>query len=131
MEKEKQNSQAFFYINAFIQLSAILAFQQLTIIWPLYIVMALLSIIIAMQTLGAAILFSGTAAIPNTKVKASNTGGINILISLLYMVSSYHIYMIGFVGFGCVAATHSVIHLLTNIFGAIKNDSSSVHSDEK
>jgi len=131
MEKEKQNSQAFFYVNAFIQLGAILAVQQLAIIWPLYIVMALLSIIIAIQTLGAAILFSGAATIPHTKVKASNTGGINILISLLYMVSSYHIYMIGFVGFGCVAATHSAIHLLTNIFGATKNDSNSVHSDEK
>jgi hypothetical protein len=93
--------------------------------------MALLSVIIVMQTLGAAILFSGVAAIPHTKVKVSNTGGINIIISLLYMISSYHIYMIGFVGFACVAATHSVIHLLTNIFGATKNDSSSVHSDEK
>lgn len=131
MEKEKQNSQAFFYLNAFIQLSAIFAFQQLAIIWPLYIVIALLSVIIAIQTLGAAILFSGAAAIPNTKVKSSNTSGINVIISLLYMISSYHIYTIGFVGFAWVAATHSVIHLLTNIFGAIKNDSSSVHPDEK
>lgn len=127
--EQNTNGQALFYINAAIQLSAIFAFQQLGLMWPLYITIGLLSIVILLQTLGGAIAFSGIGL--KGEVKVASTGGINILISILYLVSSYHIYLIGFVGFAYVAATHSVIHLLTNIIGASKNDSSSVHPDEK
>jgi hypothetical protein len=130
MEEQKQNSQVFFYLNATIQLCAVFAFQQLAVIWPFYIVMAMICIVIAIQTLGASVAFSGFGLTPPaSKVIVANTAGINVLISLLYMVSSYHIYLIGFVGFAWVAATHSVIHLLTNLMGASKNDSSSVHHD--
>ncbi len=125
----KSAGQAFFYINATIQLTAILVFQQLAVIWPFYIVMAMICIVIAIQTLGAALAFSG-ALLPSS-AKVASSGGINVLISVIYIVSSYHIYLIGFVGFAWVAATHSVIHLLTNILGANNNDSSSVHPDEK
>lgn len=128
-EEQKQNTQAFFYLNAFFQLTAILVFQQFGITWLLYIVMAMIGMMIAIQTLAAAISFSDS--ILPSKVRVANMGGINILISVLYMVSSYHIYLIGFVGFAWFAAAHTVIHLLTNILGASKNDSSSVHPDEK
>lgn len=118
MEKPEENSTVAFYVNATIQLCAVFAFQQLGLIWPLYIVMAMLSIVIAIQTLGAGISFSGIKLKPSTKVPS--TGGINVLISVLYLVSSYHIYLIGFIGFAWIAATHSVIHLLTNIIGTSK-----------
>lgn len=127
--EEKSNSQVFFYVNAVIQLSAFFAFQQLGIIWPFYIIMGMISIVILLQTLGGAVAFSGVSL--KIKAKVSNTSGINIIISILYFLSSYHIYLIGFVGFAWIAATHSLIHLLTNILGASKNDSSSVHPDEK
>lgn len=129
MKNKEENSQVFFYLNTLIQLTAILVFQQLAIIWPLYIVMGMICIVIAIQTLGAGLAFSGTLLPSSARV--ANTGGINVLISVIYIVSSYHIYLIGFVGFAWVAGTHSVIHLLTNILGASKNDSSSVHPDEK
>ena len=127
--EQNTNGQVLFYINAAIQLSAIFAFQQLGLMWPLYITMVFLSIVILIQTLAAALAFSGVGL--KGEVRVANMGGINILLSILYLVSAYHIYLIGFVGFAYVAATHSVIHLLTNILGASKNDSSSVHPDEK
>ena len=107
-------------MNAVIQLSAILAFQQLAVIWPFYIVMAMICIVIATQTLGAGIAFSGLK-LKDTASRAQ-PGGMHILISILYLVSCCHIYVIGFVGFAWIAGTHSVIHLLTNLIGASKND---------
>jgi len=117
--EEKQDRQLFFFVNAAIQLSAIFAFQQFAVLWPLYIVMGLLSIIVVLQTLGAAAAFSQIVS-ESTKISTRQTKGINILISLIYMVSCYNIYLIGFVGFAWVAATHAVIHLFTNVLGAIK-----------
>lgn len=117
--EEKQDRQLFFFVNAAIQLSAIFAYQQFAVLWPLYIVMGLLSIIVVLQTLGAAAAFSQIVS-ESTKVSTRQTKGINILISLIYMVSCYNIYLIGFIGFAWVAATHSVIHLFTNILGAMK-----------
>ena len=128
-EKLDNNRHIFYYTNAGLQLCAIFAFHHFGVIWPFYIIMAMLSIVILLQTLGGAITFSGIGL--KGDVKVENSGGINIIISILYLLSSYNIYLIGFVGFAWIAATHSVIHLLTNIFGASKNDSSSVHSDEK
>jgi hypothetical protein len=125
----KSAGQVLFYANATVQLSAFFAFQYLGLIWPFYIIIGGISFIIAIQTLAAALAFSGVGL--NGEVRVANTGGINILLSILYLVSSYHIYLIGFVGFAWIAGTHSVIHLLTNILGASKNDSSSVHPDEK
>lgn len=117
--EEKQDTQLFFFVNAAIQLSAIFAFQQFALLWPVYIVMVLLSIVIVLQTLGAAAAFS--QIVPKSEmISTKQTKGINILISFIYMVSCYNIYLIGFVGFAWVAATHSVIHLFTNILGAMK-----------
>lgn len=114
---EQTDGQELFYVNAVIQLSAIFAFQQFAVIWPLYIIVALISILIVIQTLGAAALF---AQITPTKVSTRKTKGINIMISLLYMISCYHIYLIGFTGFALVGAAHCAIHFLANVLGAIK-----------
>ena len=128
-KEQNSNSQILFYSNAAVQLSAIFAFQQLGLMWPLYITMGFLCFMILLQTLASALAFSGVGL--KGEVRVANMGGINILLSILYLVSSYHIYLIGFVGFAWIAATHSVIHLLTNILGASNNDSSSVHPNEK
>jgi hypothetical protein len=118
METENKNSQSFFYANAFIQLCAIFAFQQFGIVWPLYVIIVMLSTLIAMQTIAAAGAFS--QIVPEKKVSTRPSAGINILVSVLYMISCYHIYIIGFVGFAWIAASHSVIHFFTNILGAMK-----------
>lgn len=127
--EQNSNGQILFYVNSAVQLSSFFAFQYFGLIWPFYITMGFLCFVILIQTLAAGLAFSGVGL--KGDVKVANTGGINILLSILYLVSSYHIYLIGFVGFAWVAATHSVIHLLTNILGASNNDSSSVHPDEK
>lgn len=119
-----------FYINAAIQLAAIITFQHLGIVWPLYIVMAMLSILIAIQTLAAAIVFANVKQIPITD-KQNRRGGIGFLISIIYMVSCYNIYLIGYIGFAWFALAHVIIQLLGIIFGAMKNDSNSVHPTEK
>lgn len=117
LEEKSNNHQALFYANAAVQLSVIFAFQQFGVTWIVYILVAVISILIAVQTLGAAAVF---AQIVPEKTETKKIEGINFLISLLYMVSCYHVYLIGLVGFAWIGAAHSVIHLLTNILGAIK-----------
>lgn len=116
--EEKQNSQVFAYVNAFLQLGAIIISQYAGIVWPIYVVMALLTMLIVLQTLGIAILISN--ALKDDNEKYLKFKPINLLVSILYLMSSYNIYMFGFVGFAWVAGTHSVIHLFTSIIGVIK-----------
>lgn len=129
-QQEKHQTHFFFYLNAAIQLAAILTFQQLGIMWPLYIVMGMLGILIVMQTLAAGFLFSNIAPMQSSHQRNKNSG-IAFLISIIYMVSCYNIYLIGYVAFAWFASAHVIIQLLATIFGAMKNDSSSLHSDEK
>lgn len=114
-----QETNFFFYINAAIQLAAILIFQYTGVEWLLYITMFLLALLILIQTLSSAFLFSnGETTIRESLM--NNKYGIGMLTSLLYLVSCYHIYMIGFVGFAWVAFAHVIIQFLANFFGALK-----------
>ena len=119
MEELQEKTQVLSYVNAGIQLFAVTAFQQLGLIWPMYIIMGLLFILIAMQTIAAAAAFS--QIVPTQSFDKDRAGtGIGILMCLLYMISCYHIYLIGFIGFAWVSFAHLLIHLFANILGAIK-----------
>ena len=109
----------FFYVNAAIQLGAILLFQHMGILWPLYIVMGMLSILLVVQTLAAGFVLSSAASIVTSKNKTSSRG-IGILVSFIYILSCYNIYLIGFVGFAWFAFAHVLIQLFANVFGAMK-----------
>lgn len=117
--EEKQESYFFFYLNSAVQLVAILLYQNMAIVWPLYLVMGMLGILIFMQTIAAAAVFSNVIDIKLPKEKKSS-GGIGILVSFIYMVSCYHIYLIGYVGFAWFALAHVIIQFLGITFGAMK-----------
>lgn len=117
--EQKQESYFFFYLNAAVQLSAILLYQNMLIIWPFYLVMGMLGILIFAQTITAAAVFSNAIDVKLPKEKKTGTG-IGILISIIYMVSCYHIYLIGYVGFAWFALAHVIIQFLGTTFGAMK-----------
>ena len=108
-----------FYVNAAIQLGAILLFQHMGLLWPLYIVMGMISILIVVQTLAAGFVLSNAASLVTSKSKRSSRG-IGILISFIYIVSCYNIHLIGFTGFAWFAFAHILIQLFANVFGAMK-----------
>jgi hypothetical protein len=124
-EQVKSAPYTFFIANAAIQFGAILAYQNMMIIWPLYVVMGFLSLLIVLQTIAAGSAFA--YIIPTNEEDAErkkernlNTSGIRILISIIYMVSCYHIYLAGFVGFAWFALAHVFIQFFTSVFGVIK-----------
>lgn len=118
MKELQEKTEVLAYLNAGIQLFAITAFQQFGLIWPVYVVMALFFVLIVLQTIAAGAAFS--KIIPPQSDDDHQSKGISILISLLYMVSCYQVYLIGFVGFAWLTFAHLLIHLFANIFGAIK-----------
>lgn len=117
--EQKQESYFFFYLNAAIQLTAIFLYQNMLIVWPFYIVMGMLGILIFMQTIAAAAVFSNAIDVKLPKDKKPGAG-IGILISIIYMVSCYHIYLIGYIGFAWFASAHVIIQFFGIILGAMK-----------
>ena len=117
--EQKQETYFFFYLNAAVQLAAILIYQNMDIVWPFYLVMGMLSVLIFMQTIAAAAVFSNAIDVKLPKEKRTSPG-IGVLISIIYMVSCYHIYLIGYVGFAWFALAHVIIQFLGTTFGAMK-----------
>lgn len=85
-------------LNCIIQLIAIFLYQYLGIVWGLYVTAFLLSGLSFTFLVASSFLLSGMAkGVPITKEPKSV-----LLASLIYLVSCYHIYLIGhplFAGF--------------------------------
>jgi hypothetical protein len=104
-------------INAAIQFAAYFAYTQYAIFWPYYIVIGMLSIVILIQTIAAASAFAGYS---ESKSKRVHDNKMIFLISLVYMLSCYQLYTIGYVIFSVIAFTHVVIIFFAAIFRSIK-----------
>lgn len=105
--------------NAAVQLWAILSYQYLAIVWPLYIVMLMLSLLVFMQTVAAGSIFA--RIYPTKKDDIENvSGAITLLVSVLYFTSAYHIHLIGFTVFASIAAAHIAIMVVSSFFMWIK-----------
>lgn len=108
----------FAIINAAIQIFGIVGIHSYGIAWALYPSMVLFGILIFVQTISAGILMGLFTLGKDLKRKNTDVGlspGIGILISLLYMLSAYQIYLIGYPFFAGVAAAHAAITLILNI----------------
>lgn len=101
--------------NATIQLAAVLSYQYLALVWPLYVVMIMLGLLIGMQTLAAGVAFSYIEIEKKSK-SANSLGSISFLVALLYFLSCYHIHLIGYTIFAAVAATHVSIMMVSAFF---------------
>jgi hypothetical protein len=106
-------------VNSTIQVGAILSYQYFALVWPLYIVMGFLTLLIIMQTIAAGALFSGSIA---EKKEIANVDGFstNFILTILYMLSCYHIHLIGYTVFASIAVAHTAILMSTIIFTWIK-----------
>ena len=105
--------------NSTIQVSAILAYQYFALVWPLYIVMGFLTLLIIMQTIAAGALFSGAIS-EKKEIESTDGFGANFILSVLYILSCYHIHMIGYTVFASIAVAHAAILMSTVFFGWIK-----------
>lgn len=111
----KNNTFATF--NAAIQTSAIVA-SNAGIAWAMYPIMIMVGYMSFMQSVASAGLFSGI--VKDTEVSDVTGYGLRVLISILYLASSYQVYLIGYEVFSGIMFAHATIFLLTNLFGVLK-----------
>jgi hypothetical protein len=118
-KKELKISSAGFLANAIVQFAAFFVYTQYEIFWPYYIVIGMLSFLILIQTIAAAAVFAGYSS---SEINSKNTNNaMRFSISLVYMVSCYQLYIIGYTIFSVIAFTHVAILLLTSILSSIKS----------
>jgi hypothetical protein len=104
--------------NAIIQTGAIVA-SSAGVVWAMYPIMFMVAYISFMQSVASAGIFSG---IVKDSVEVKDVGyGLRTLIGILYLLSSYQVYMIGFEVFSGFMFAHATIYTLTNMFGVLKN----------
>jgi hypothetical protein len=115
-----KNHSAYMLLNIIIQLSAMFAYQSLMVIWPLYILIGLLSILVFVQTLAAAAVFGMQMPFKGIANDETRDHGLNFLVSITYLASCYQLYIAGFEIFSVVAATHATILMLALILRGIK-----------
>lgn len=116
------NKDYFPIINATIQTVSMGLLSIFNIHWGIYFVMGMLSIVTVLQILAAGAFFSGTTVIEDTYDEEQETKNIStqILLGLLYLVSCYFIYMLGFIFLAGVFTSQVMITLYTNILKAVK-----------
>jgi xanthosine utilization system XapX-like protein len=105
-------------VNAAVQTGAILA-SSAGVAWAMFPIMFMVAYISFMQTFAAAGIFSGVV---KDSVEVKDVGyGLRALIGILYLLSSYQVYLIGYQLFAGFMFAHAAIFLLTNLLGVLKN----------
>jgi hypothetical protein len=104
--------------NAAVQTGAILA-SSAGIAWAMFPIMFLVAYISFMQTFAAAGVFSGVV---KDSVEVEDAGyGLRTLLGILYLLSSYQVYLIGYEVVSGLMFAHAAIFLLTNLLGVMKD----------
>jgi hypothetical protein len=116
-EEIQKSNTTMLVINAGIQFAAFFAYTQYAVFWPYYIVIGMLSILILIQTIGAAAVWAGYQ---NEKKSRKTDDSMLFLISIVYMVSCYQLYIAGYTIFSVVAFTHVAIISFAAILRSIK-----------
>lgn len=104
-------------VNALFQCAALYA-SSYGISWAMYPIMVMIGYIAFMQSIAASSLFSGLISVEANEYEGNYS--LSVLIAFLYLVSSYHVYTLGYTVFAGIMFAHSVIFLLSNVFGIIK-----------
>lgn len=106
-----------YIINAVLQTLSIGLLTIFEVSYGMYLVMAMLSVVTFIQVFAASAIFSESVNFESIKIDTDNTkkSSTSILICLLYAISCYYIYMMGFVFLSGVFATQVLISLLSNI----------------
>ena len=111
---------AFAVINTSFQAYAIIAASN-EIIWPMFIVMCMMGYITLMQTIAAAAFFSGYTKNEENEDHAAEMRGMLMLVSAMYIVSSYQTYILGYEFYAGIMACNSIVYFLTNLFAKVKS----------
>lgn len=123
MENDKEGIQNSITLNtlynAMIQIGAILSYQYFVFVWPMYFVMGMIITLGVMQTMAAAYVLGDSSYKQETE-KTYQSDPSQILIGLIYMISSYQIYLLGFEIFAGFALAHSFIYTLIVFYRGIK-----------
>jgi asparagine N-glycosylation enzyme membrane subunit Stt3 len=120
MMETKENSQMFAVSNAAIQVSAMLLYQYFAFAWGMYFVMGMIVILGTMQTLSGAYLI-GTPASTVERKESVQSDSSQIIVGLIYCLSSYQIYLMGFEFFAGFALAQSVFYTLIVIYKRAKS----------
>lgn len=115
---------AFAVINTSFQASAIILSTN-GILWPMFIVMCMMGYVTLMQTIAAAAFFSGYTKNEDAESKEVEDHivemrGILMLVSGMYIISSYQTYILGYEFYAGIMACNAVVYFLTNLFGKVK-----------
>lgn len=121
MEVKEKQTEIFSFTNATLQITAIFSYQYLELLWPMYIVMAMVCLLGAAQTLSASYVMAvdmSKEKLPYSKdSKVSNN--MQILVGITYGVSAYHMSLMGFEIFAGFAFAHAAIYTLMIVFKRI------------
>ena len=103
-------------LNAMVQTFGIIGTTMFGITWAIYPSMFFLIILIVAQTMASAHYFT-TDKLPNTKElnKYAASKIFLIMVGIMYMATSYQIYILGYELFAGFAFAHSAIMLASSI----------------
>lgn len=104
--------------NALMQCGAILATSYFEIAWPMYFVMGMIVLLGILQTIAAAGLLSKITE--TSDVSTSLAEPYQILVGIIYMMSGYKLYLMGFEVFSGFAIAHASLYMLIITFKRIK-----------
>jgi len=108
--------------NAAIQSISMGVLTVFNIYWGMYIVMGMLSILTLIHMVSAALFFSGTITPLDIEKEENNENlTVQILLGLLYLISCYFIYIMGFVFFAGVFSSQVIITIATNTMRILKS----------
>jgi hypothetical protein len=102
-------------INASVQIFAIIGMTHFAISWAIYPLFLLVGLMIFAQTTAAGYAFSGKE-MPKIEKTESESNVLGFMVSVIYALSAYHMYAIGFVFFSGLMAAHVAISFVTLMF---------------
>jgi hypothetical protein len=119
MEKTKESSVQTVLFNTLVHVGALFSYQYLELIWPLYISMGILGILILIQTFSAAVLFSLAKTEKEQPLldykRGTDYNLATLILCVAYFAVIYQLYIVGFTIFAIVAATHVTITFISNM----------------
>lgn len=109
----------FAVINILAQIAIMFAYQLFGLIWPLYITMAALSLIVFMQTIAYGAFSVGLDNVKKDQKERHN--GIALLVIITYMASCYQLYMLEFTVISLMGFTHILLAMSSIFFRSLNN----------
>lgn len=106
------------FANIILQLIALYMNVFFGLMWPMYIIIILISILIVLQTVGLGTILS-SMKLPELKDEPLD-GRVGILVMITYGANCYQLYILGFAFFAGLAMAHVLIGFTVNFLRILK-----------